>query len=310
MDETKKSTGNESVILSVIIVNHNSRSFLIKTLSSLSEGLNSLNHEIIVVDNASRDGSLEALEQDFPSVKRIALSENVGFARANNKGVDQASGKYLVLLNNDTYVPAGAIQKLVESKKKHPELGIIAPLILNPDGTIQLSWGKDLHLFSEVFLKYFANRWYAWQFRRRGEKINQNVDWVSGACFLIEKELFERIGGFDENFFLYAEDADLCLRIRQLGYKIHLTSESRIIHYRGQSVSQYSGRFLHEAKRSQLYYYYKHNGKCSAALLKYYLVLRFSIRSFIGRFRQDPRRQTINSEILSAIKEFKYENHT
>ncbi len=296
--------------LSVIIVNHNNRSFLIETLNNLSKGLDSLRHEVIVVDNASRDGSLEMVERDFPWIKRIALPENVGFARANNVGARQASGQYLFLLNNDTYVPFGAIQKLLELKTEHPEFGIVAPVVLNPDETLQLSWGKDLHLFSELFLKYFADKWYRWRFKRKRGRIDWDVDWVSGACFLIERALFQRIGGFDENFFLYIEDADLCRRIRQLGYLIHLTSEAWIIHYQGQSVSHYPGRFLHEAKRSQLYYYSKHNGRCSAALLRFYLLLRFSFKTSIARLSGNPQKQKIYAEVFSVIKEFQYEHST
>jgi len=306
----KQNKGNDLKDLSVIIVNHNNRSDLLQTLNSLPKSLNSLDHEIVVVDNASSDGSLEAVKLDFPLVKRIALSQNIGFARANNVGVNQTSGKYLFLLNNDTYVPRGAIQKLLELKKKHPEFGIVAPVVLHPDKTPQLSWGKDLHLFSEVFMKYFANGWYAWRFKRKKGKVSQNVDWVSGACFLVERKLFEQIGGFDENFFLYVEDADLCRRIRQLGYTIHLTSEAWIIHYQGQSVSQYPGRFLHQAKRSQLYYYSKHNGRWSAALLRFYLLFRFSIKFIIGGLLRDPQKQRIYAEVLSTIKEFRYEDFT
>jgi GT2 family glycosyltransferase len=306
----RQNKGNELKDLSVIIVNHNNRSDLVQMLNSLLKSLSSLNHEVIVVDNASSDGSLEAVKNNFPLVQLIALPENVGFARANNVGVSQTSGKYLLLLNNDTFVPRGTTQKLLELKEKHPEFGIVAPFVLNSDGTLQPSWGKDLHLFSEVFLKYFANAWYAWQFKRKRGKISRNVDWVSGACFLIESKLFEQIGGFDENFFLYVEDADLCRRIRQLGYLIHLTSEAWIIHYQGQSVSQYPGRFLHEAKRSQLYYYYKHNRRCSAALLRFYLLFRFSIKFIIGRLHRDQQKQRIYAEVLSVIKEFQYENHT
>ncbi len=308
--ELKREEENKLKDLSGIIVNHNSQSFLIQTLSSLSKSLNSLNHEVIVVDNASSDGSLEAVRQDFPWVKRIALSQNVGFARANNVGAKQASGQYLFLLNNDTYVPTGAVRKLLELKKQHPEFGIVAPVILHPDETLQLSWGKDLNLFSEVFLKYIANGWNAWRFKRKRGRISQNVDWVSGACFLIERKLFEQIGGFDGNFFLYAEDADLCRRIRKLGHKIHLTSEAWIIHYQGQSVSQYPGRFLHEAKRSQLYYYYKHNGRYSAKVLRFYLLFRFSLKLFIGRLQGDRQKQEVCAEVLSAIKEFRYEDFT
>lgn len=296
--------------LSIIIVSHNSLFYMMKTLSSLSRNLGPLDHEIIVVDNDSSDGSVEAVKQEYPTVKLIALPENVGFARANNEGAEQASGHYLLMLNNDTNVPAGAVERLIKVKKSHPDIGIVAPLIFNPDESLQLSWGKDLNLISEIFLKYLAKRWYGWQFKRRKGKIDQNVDWVSGACFLIERRLFQQVGGFDEKFFLYIEDADLCRRIRQLGHKVHLTSEAWIIHYQGQAVSRYPGRLIYEAKRSQLHYYGKYNGRLSAEVLRSYLLLRFRIKHFFSRCQGNLQKQEINARVISAVKEFHFENTT
>jgi GT2 family glycosyltransferase len=296
--------------LSVIIVNHNSLSCMVKTLSSLSRNLYPLDHEVIVVDNASSDGSVEIIRREFPSVKLIALPENVGFAKANNQGAKQASGHFLLLLNSDTSVPAGTVEKLIEIKKSHPDIGIVAPLVFYPDESLQISWGKDLHLISEVFLKYFAKKWYGWQFKRKKGKMNRNVDWVSGACFLIELRLYKQVRGFDEKFFLYIEDADLGRRIRQLGHKIHLTSEARIIHYKGEAVSKYPGRFLHEAKKSQMYYYGKHNGRFSAALLRSYLLLRFHIKHFFSRWQGNLQNQEIYANVISTIKEIHFENPT
>jgi len=296
--------------LSVIIVNHNSLFYMMKTLSSLSRNLGPLDHEVIVVDNASSDGSVEVVKQEFPSVKLIALPENVGFARANNEGAGQASGHYLLILNSDTNVPAGTVEKLIKVKKSHPDIGIVAPLIFNPDESLQLSWGKDLNLISEIFLKYFAKKWYSWQFKKRKGKMNRNVDWVSGACFLIERRLFKQVGGFDEKFFLYIEDADFGRRIRQLGYKIHLTSQAWITHFQGQAVSKYPGRLLHEAKRSQLHYYGKHNGRFSAEVLRSYLLLRFHIKHLFSRWQGNLQKQEIYANVISAIKELRFENPT
>jgi len=294
--------------VSIIIVNYNNRNYLLKTLKSLFQDSSVSKYEIIVVDNASDDDSAEAVRRDFPAVKVIILPENAGYAKANNRGVDRASGRFFLFLNNDTEVPPDTIEKILNIKENHPHFGVIAPLIFNPDGSLQHSWGWDLHLHTEVFLKFFAEKWSRWQYRRKKGRIKRNVNWVSGACFLIERSLYLQVGGFDERFFLYSEDADLGKRVRQLGYKIHLTSEARIIHHLGQSVARMPGRALLEAKRSQLYYYCKHNSRGALAVLRLYLCLRFWWKRGLSRLKGDCRSQKMYDLILTAIKEFRCED--
>ena len=294
--------------VSVIIVNYSNRDDLLKTLESLYQDPGVSNHEIIVVDNASDDDSVEAVGRDFPAVKVITLPENAGYAKANNRGAEEASGRFLLFLNNDTEVAPDTIGKILDIKKNHPEFGIVAPLVFYADGSLQLSWGRDLHLHSEVFLKFFAERWHRWRFRGKKRQMDRDVDWVSGACFLIERRLYHQVGGFDERFFLYIEDADLGKRIRQLGYKIHLTSQARIIHHLGQSVAKMSGRAMLEAKRSQLHYYCKHNSRAALAALRLYLRLRFWARRWMSRWKGDTQSQEICTRVLAAIKEFRCEN--
>lgn len=296
--------------LSIIIVNYNNKDPLLNTLEAIHKNLKGLDYEVIVVDNASTDGSVESLKQNYPSVKLVALDYNVGFAKANNEGAKHASGQYLLILNHDTYVPEGAAEKLVELKKSYPEYGVVAPLIFNPDNSLQLSWGKDLHFFSEIFLKYFSEKWYRLQFKLKKGEVSRNVDWVSGACFLIEREFYERIGGFDENFFIYIEDADLGKRIRRLGYQIHLTSKAEIIHYLGQSTSKYPRRSLLEAKKSQLYYYCKHNSKLALRILKFYLFIRFHVKRLIYYLRSDSEKCETCEKVVSAIREFSCEDYS
>jgi GT2 family glycosyltransferase len=287
--------------VSIIIVNYNNRTYLLQTLESLFQDPDASKYEMIVVDNASDDDSVEAVRQNFPAVKVIPLPENAGYARANNRGVEKASGHNLLFLNNDTDVPEGAIGKLLDIKINHPEFGIVAPLVSNPDGSLQLSWGKDLHLHTEVFLKFVAEKWYRWRYRRKKGRINRNVEWVSGACFLIDRSLYQQVGGFDKKFFLYVEDADLGKRIRHLGYKIHVTSKVRIIHYLGQSVAKMKGRALLEAKRSQIYYYGKHNARWELAVLKCYLILRFGWKRWLSRNNET---KEIGARIMNMIREF------
>jgi len=294
--------------LTIIIVNHNTKNHLIKTLDSLVNKMEGIRYEIIVVDNASTDGSVFAVKRSYPSTELIVLDHNVGFAKANNEGAKHASGHYLLILNSDTEVPEGTVEKLIDIKKSHHDWGIVAPLIFNPDGSLQLSWGRDLHLHTEVFLKFFAEKWHRWQYKHKKSWIRQNVDWVSGACFLIERSLYRKTGGFDERFFLYSEDADLGKRVRQLGHKIHLTLEARIIHHTGQSVAGMPGRALLEAKRSQLYYYCKHNSRGALAVLRLYLRFRFWSKRWMSRRKGDTKSQEIYARVLAAIREFRCED--
>jgi GT2 family glycosyltransferase/glycosyltransferase involved in cell wall biosynthesis len=294
--------GHEIPSVSIIIVNYNNRAYLLKTLGSLFQDKKVRESEVFVVDNASDDDSVGAVQRDFPAVRVIALPENIGYGGANNRGVEQASGEYLLFLNSDTSVPEGAVGKLLEIIKDRTEYGIVAPLILNPDRSLQLSWGSDLHFHTEVFLKYFAEKWHRLRFKRKKGRMSRNVDWVSGACFVIARSLFQKVGGFDERFFLYAEDADLGRRIRKLGYEVHLASDVRIVHYLGQSVSQVPGMVLLEAKRSQLHYYCKHNSRGALAALKLYLLCRFRLKRWLG-YKGDGKAETY-ARIMDMIREF------
>jgi GT2 family glycosyltransferase len=296
---------HEDPDVSIIIVNYNNRTYLLQTLESLFQDLDASKYEMIVVDNASDDDSIEAVRRDFPVVEVITLPENAGYARANNRGVEKASGRYLLFLNSDTDVPAGAIGKLLDIKRNHSDFGIVAPLVCNPDGSLQLSWGKDLHLHTEFFFKFVAKRWYRWRYKRKKGRMSRNVEWVSGACFMIDRSLYQQVGGFDEKFFLYVEDADLGKRVRHLGYEIHLTSEVRIIHHLGQSIAKIRGRALLEAKRSQLYYYGKHNGRWASAVLKRYLLLRFGWKRWLSRKNET---KEICTRIMNMIREFRCED--
>jgi len=299
---------HENPDVSVIIVNYNNRACLLKTLESLFQDSEARGYEIFVVDNASDDDSVEAVQRNFPAVKVIVQLKNVGFAGANNLGAEQASGRYLLFLNNDTHVPEGTIGKLLQIKKNHPEYGIVAPLILYPDESFQLSWGSDLHLHTEAFLKFFAEKWHRWRYGRKEGRMSRNVAWVSGACFVMERDLFRQVGGFDEKFFLYVEDADLGRRVRRLGHKIHMTSDARIIHYMGQSVAKMPGRALLEAKKSQLLYYCKHNNRWESAVLKRYLLLRFGLKRWLSRGQDETETREICTGIIGMIKEFRCED--
>jgi GT2 family glycosyltransferase len=299
-----------SLPLSIILVNYNTRDFTLACLESLHRNLKPGGYEILVVDNASDDNSAEDIARRHPEAEVLALSENAGYARANNLAAARAAGRFLLFLNCDTEVPAGMVEHLLDFKERRSECGIVAPLLLNGDGTFQLSFGRDLSLASEFFLKFLAPLWFRTLFALKKGRIDRTVDWVSGACFLIERDLFAQVGGFDERFFIYVEDADLCRRIRQQGFKICYSTAVHVTHYLGSATSRYPSLVLPHAKRSQLTYYCKHQGPVRLSILRLYLKLRFRIKIAGHALRRDKTPLAIYKNTLKAIKEFRCEADT
>jgi len=295
---------SERVHLSAIIINYDGGELLRKTLASLVAELDRLDleSEILVVDNASTDNSLSLVSCHFPSVRVISLPQNSGFARAANSGARASCGRYLLFLNNDIEIEPGSIGRLISFLEAHPDYALVAPAVLGPDGSFELSFGPDLNLLSEFFLKTLARKYYACLYRLRREKIARDVDWASGVALLIRREPFFALGGFDERYFLYVEDADLGLRLRRQGYKLRYLPEARIIHYRGAVASKYPRLALIAAKKGQLLYYALHNHPLSFHWLKAYLLIKFNFRKFLAWLSQNNEKKLIYSDVIKAIK--------
>lgn len=234
--------------LSIIIVNYNVKEFLKNLLHSIHKATQNLSIEIIVVDNASDDGSLEMIKEKFPDVILIANEKNFGFGKANNIGLEKARGKYILLINPDTLVSEDTFTKLIKFFNSHPEAGMVGCKILNPDGTLQLACRRSFpgpwtsftkvtglsNLFpkSKLFARY--NLTYL------DENQTYEVDAISGSFMMFRKEVYEKVGGFDEQFFMYGEDLDLCYRVQKAGYKIYYVHTTQIIHYKGESTKRSS----------------------------------------------------------------------
>ena len=261
--------------VSVILVNFNGLAdtrVAIRSLLAHSPG-----SEVIVVDNCSSDGSVEALKKEFAGAKIIARQTNDGFAVGCNRGADEAIGKYLFFLNNDTSMASDVPRSLAEFMEATPTAGICGPRILNPDGSFQLSAGFDQGLFSEWTMR-------RWQRRlREGDPelaeelerkfFDKNVEWVSGAALMIGAELFRRVGGFDESFFMYFEDADLCRRVRSLGRTVQCVHRVSLTHALGRSAMKENSRIQREYRKSQIHYYRKHASWMEVVFLELYLLL-------------------------------------
>lgn len=234
--------------LSIIIVNYNVKEFLENALISIKRALEGISAEIFVVDNASEDGSVEMIRQKFPEVKLIANDKNLGFAKANNQALKLAQGKYILLINPDTVVQEDTFKVLISFLKSHPDCGMVGCKILNPDGTLQLACRRGFptpwvaftkmvglsSLFpkSKIFAKY--NLTYL-----DPDQVTE-VDAVSGSFMMIRREVYEQVGGFDEDFFMYGEDLDWCYRIKKAGWKIYYVPYTQIIHFKGESTKRSS----------------------------------------------------------------------
>ncbi len=234
--------------LSIIIVNYNVKEFLQNLLHSIDKAAQNISHEVIVVDNASDDGSVEFLQKNFPEVKLIINKQNLGFGKANNLGMKIAKGKYFLLLNPDTLLSENTLQEMIRFLENTPEAGIAGCKILNPDGTFQLACRRSFPGPWTSFCKVtglsslFPNSKIFARYNLTYLNSNQTyeVDAISGSFMMMRREAYEKTRGFDEDFFMYGEDLDLCYRIQKVGYKVYYVHSTQIIHYKGESTKRSS----------------------------------------------------------------------
>ncbi|MCU7496372.1 MAG: glycosyltransferase [Ignavibacteria bacterium] len=234
--------------LSIIIVNFNVKEFLQNLLSSIEKSSGNISKEIIVIDNASDDGSVEIIREKFPSVRLIASQKNLGFGRANNLGLEISKGKYILLINPDTIVQEDTFQKLIYFMEKTPEAGLVGCKVLNSDGTLQLAcrrgfpgpWTSFTKVtgLSRLFPK--SRLFAGYNLTYLDENQTYEVDAISGAFMMMKREVYEKIGGFDSQFFMYGEDLDLCYRVQKAGFKVFYVHDTQIIHYKGESTKRSS----------------------------------------------------------------------
>lgn len=277
--------------LSIAIVSYNAREELEACLSSVFTSTvgtapQVVVPEVIVVDNASTDGSVAMLRDRFPQVDVVESNENLGFARASNLCWRRAKSPLVLFLNSDTVVPKGALARMVAIMNERCDVnvtvGALGPLLKNADGSIQMSFGNMMSLCAEVHQKILNAGYRNGRGPLRGYVENLHakeriVDWVSGACLLTRRELLERIGGFDEEFFLYSEDVDLCARIRAEGASVLFTPEVEITHHRARSVAKDRDKAFVESQRSRLHFYAKHYGQPRLGLLKLFMTTKLAL---------------------------------
>lgn len=270
--------------LSVIIVSWNTCKLLEDCLHSVEaeiERIKGVNAEVLVVDNASVDGSPAMVRERFPHVRLLVNAENVGFARANNQAIQQAQGRYLCLLNPDTEVKSGAFERLVDFLERHPDVGAVGPLLLNPDGTLQESCYPAPTLLREFWRMFHldvVHQYSSYPMAQWSRHDSKDVDILKGACILLRSEVVGQVGLLDDSYFMYSEEVDLCHRIRRAGWRICWEPQAEVVHYGGQSTQQVAEEMFLRLYESKILYFRKHYGWGGVWLYKCILLMATIVR--------------------------------
>ena len=268
--------------LSIVIVSWNVRDLLRRCLLSLAVGQEEPLSEVIVVDGASADGSAEMVEAEFPWVRVIRRSENVGFSRGSNLGLAEASGRYLLLLNPDAEVVDDALTRMTRYLEAHPKVGALGPKLVYPDGRIQSSRRR----FPTLATAFFESTWLQpiapqsllrhYYVLDRPDDATLEVDWVMGACLMVRREAYEAAGPLDEGYFMYSEEMEWQRRIKAAGWQVVYYPEAEVVHHEGKSSEQVAARRHIYFQCSKLRYFYHYHGRLAGALLRAFLLLSYA----------------------------------
>jgi len=259
--------------LSIIIVSWNVKEDLSRCLSSLEENPPTSKYEVIVVDNGSTDGTIESIRNQFSGVHLIANSENRGFAAANNQGILESNGEYVLFLNPDTIIDSNCLDVLMDFMDKNEDVGACGPKLLYSDGTVQRSVRRfpsfrgALHRHTALkYLKIFKHDYEKWVMRNFKYDQQTEVDQVMGAAMMTRRSVIDTVGMMDEIFFVYYEEVDLCYRIKQAGWRIVFLPEVKIIHLGGRSSGQIPADKTIMAMTSLIKYFKKHRSKFASTV--------------------------------------------
>jgi GT2 family glycosyltransferase len=271
--------------LSIIIVSWNAKNFLLQCLNSLRAQQSSLSLEIIVVDNASEDGSAEAVENDYPEVRLIKNDQNLGFAKANNIGIRRSQGRYLCLINSDVKLLGDCLLKLYQYIEKDPSIGILAPRILNSDLSVQCTCRRFPSLWNNLCFALGLNRIFPGSKVVSSEQmfyfkhdVVKDVEVVSGCFMVVRRKAFEQVGYLDHQFFIYAEDVDWCKRFWEANWRVVFFPGAEAIHYGGASSANAPVRFSAAQEKARAQYWVKHHGPLSVFVFYFIVIAKHGIR--------------------------------
>jgi len=273
--------------LSIVVICWNDRPVIGNCLGSIYQRTHSTDFEVMVTDNGSVDGSVQFIRDNFPQARILENGENFGFARANNLGIQMSKAELVLILNPDTVIHSGALDELVAFADRHPEAGAFGCRILNPDGSLQCcarpfptiwrNWIWALYLRSLVHLSnvFMSDTYPGWT----GDS-ERTVDWQSGCCLMIRRDLLNNIGGFDENLSYHCQDVDLCHRVWDSGHSVLYTPKATITHSGGFKFSRFGIRFELEKYRNNYHYFYKYYGARGIRQFRLSSLVNLRVRQF------------------------------
>ncbi len=279
--------------VSVVIVSWNTRALTTACVASLPDAAGPLAWDVWVIDNASTDGSVDALRAAHPAAHVVANETNVGFAAANNQGISASTGRYVLLLNSDTVMAPGSLRLLVAFADAHPAAGVVGPMLLNPDGSFQSGPTPFPSLWTEGLSATGIGRrltFKGYPSRGPGASVTaQSTGYVVGACMLARRQAIDDVGLLDEGYFMYSEEPDWCWRMRTKGWETWYTPEARVTHFGGQSTRQVRSAMNIALHRSKVRFFRRHRGTWSAACLAGLFMAVSAVRSVVrAALRLDP----------------------
>jgi N-acetylglucosaminyl-diphospho-decaprenol L-rhamnosyltransferase len=298
------------VDLSIIVVNWNVCDLLRRCLASLESGCAqlapALSAEVIVVDCASSDGSPDMVRREFPRVRLLATQRNLGYAGGINLGAGEATGRYLLMLNPDTEVAAGALGVMLRYLDEHAGVGAVGPQLRYPDGSLQPSRRRFPTLATAFFESTLLQQWFPgnsiaqrYYLADRPADVAQAVDWLVGAAWMVRREAWQEAGPLDEGFFMYFEELDWCRRCRMAGWEVHYVPEAQVVHHEGKSSGQVVAARTIRFQRSKIRYFEKYYGSAWAETIRLFLLLTFALqwaeeglKGLLGRQRDVHRQRT------------------
>jgi hypothetical protein len=295
--------------LSIIIVNWNSVPYLRSCLASVYRETVGIDFEVIVIDNASDDGCESFIREEFPQACFIQSGENMGFARANNLGFARSHGQVLLFLNPDTEVSGNALGEMLFYLRAHPCVGAVGAQLLNSDGTLQTSCvqafptlGNQI-LDSELLRRMFP-KWRGWGTRALFQNQDRpaDVDAISGACFMVKRSVFEQVGWFGEQYFMYSDDLDLSYKIKEEGFFIHYLNDCEVVHHGGRSSARQEDHFSDIVQRESLVRFFRGTkGPLYCALFRIALAAVATLRMAMIALLASSGRKTIQGKATAVV---------
>ncbi len=292
--------------VSIIIVAWNVRKLLYDCLESVFEQTQGIEFEVIYVDNASEDGSVEMVRKEFPEVQIIENEENKGFIKANNQAIEIAEARYILLLNSDTIILDNAIAKTMKFADENPDAALVGCKVLYPDGRLQTNcfmYPSAMNMFlsatylSKLFScnRFFGRETMEWWDYSDVREIEANT----GCYSLVRREAIDQVGVMDERYFVYGDDADWCCRFTKAGWKVMFTPEPQIIHYHGQTTKSKKREFQLQLFGSKLIFMLLHRGRIAFMLARLmmilYFVLRIPLWLLVGLMKRNERKDAMNT---------------